>query len=438
MIEKFKKYIFDVCGIKPDAKIILAISGGLDSCVLLDLFLKSNIKIALAHCNFKLRGNESDENELFVKKLAQKHHLSFFVTNFDTQTLQLESKDSIQMIARKLRYDWFQTLLSENNFDFIATAHHKNDNLETVILNFTRGTGISGFHGIKPNQNQIIRPLLFASREEIRQYAIEKNIDYQEDSSNSSIKYHRNLIRHEVIPKLKTINPNLENTVEQTIEKIKVVEQIYADFIKDFSEKCIAKNDTYIEIDILSCKKHEPFVLFSIIESYGFNYVQSKQILNCDVVGNIFYSIDYQLVIDRKKYIISKKAIKKSESILIQNFDSDVVFENQILKFEPVFKKDFKPERNANIIYLSKNTKFPLTLRPWQNGDFIQPFGMKGKKNVSNILIDAKVSVSEKETVFVLASESEIIWVIGYTFSEKYKIISDCEEIIKLILKFRA
>lgn len=436
MNKKFKKYIFEECKIEPNAKVILAISGGLDSCVLLDLFLKSGINFALAHCNFKLRGDESDENERFVSQLALKNNLPFFTKQFETQTLVANSSESTQMLARKLRYDWFQLLLIENNFDFVATAHHKNDVIETSILNFTRGTGISGFHGIKANQNKIIRPLLYATREEIKNYASENNIEYQEDSSNSSTKYYRNLVRHEVIPQLKKINPNIENTIEQTIEKVNVVEKIYADFIADFKQKYVINNkNENIEIEILASKKHDAFILYSIIEVYGFNYQQTKQILTFDKTGNVFYSSDYKLVIDRKKYIISKKTILNFETIFIQDFNTNLVLLNGILTFQRISKSVFNPERNHNCIYLDeKKIKFPLELRKWKNGDTIQPFGMKGRKNVSDILVDAKVPLSEKDTILVLVNDLEIIWILGYAFSEKFKIIADNESIVKISL----
>lgn len=435
MIDQFKKYIFEECKIKPDSKVFLAISGGLDSCVLLDLFLKSGIKIALAHCNFKLRGDESDENEQFVCELAQKNNLLFFLKQFETQTLVANTSESTQMLARKLRYDWFQTLLVENDFDFVATAHHKNDVLETSILNFTRGTGISGFHGIKANQNKIIRPLLFATREEIKNYAILNHIEYQEDSSNLSTKYYRNLIRLEVIPKLKKINPNIENTIEQTVEKVNAVEKIYANYISDFMLKYVKKNIENIEIDMLASKKHDAFVLFSNIEIFGFNYLQTKQILASNKTGSIFYSTDYKLVIDREKYIISKIVVSNFDEILIQNFNSSLILPNKNLEFKQISKADFNPERNPNCIFLDETKiKFPLKLRNWENGDTIQPFGMKGRKKVSDILIDAKVPLFEKDTVLVLLSDSEIIWILGYTFSEKFRITSDNECIVKLSL----
>lgn len=435
MIEKFEKYIFEECKIEPNAKVILAISGGLDSCVLLDLFLKSRINFALAHCNFKLRGDESNENERFVSQLAQKNNLSFFNKQFETQTLVANSNESTQMLARKLRYNWFKLLLIENNFDFVATAHHKNDILETSILNFTRGTGISGFHGIKANRNKIIRPLLFATKEEIKNYASENNIEYQEDSSNLSTKYYRNLVRHEVIPQLKKINPNIENTIEQTIEKVNAVEKIYADFIADFKQKYVTHKIENTEIDILASKNHDAFVLYSIIEVYGFNYQQTKQILTSDKTGNAFYSSDYKLVIDRKKYIISKKLTLNFESIFIHDFDTNLVLPNGILVFQRISRSDFIPERNHHCVYLDeKKIKFPLELRKWKNGDSIQPFGMKGRKNVSDILVDAKVPLSEKNTVLVLVNDSEIIWILGYAFSEKFKIIADNESIVKISL----
>ncbi|TAF75091.1 MAG: tRNA lysidine(34) synthetase TilS [Bacteroidetes bacterium] len=435
MIEKFKKYIFEECKIEPNAKVILAISGGLDSCVVLDLFLKSGINFALAHCNFKLRGDESDENERFVSQLALKNNLPFFTKQFETQTLVANSNESTQMLARKLRYNWFQLLLVENNFDFIATAHHKNDILETSILNFTRGTGISGFHGIKANQNKIIRPLLFATREEIKNYASENNIEYQEDSSNLSTKYYRNLVRHEVIPQLKKINPNIENTIEQTIEKVNAIEIIYADFITDFKQKYVTHKIENTEIDILASKNHNAFVLYSIIEIFGFNYQQTKQILTFDKIGNVFYSSDYKLVIDRKKYIITKKTILNFETIFIQDFNTNLVLPNGLLVFQRISRSDFIPERNHHCVYLDeKKLKFPLALRKWKNGDTIQPFGMKGRKNVSDILVDAKVPLSEKDTILVLVNDLEIIWILGYAFSEKFKIIADNEYITKISL----
>lgn len=436
MIESFKSYFFTVCGIKPEARIILAISGGLDSCVLLDLFLKSKITLALAHCNFQLRAQESDENELFVKNLAEKNNLPIFIKHFNTNELVANSSDSIQMIARKLRYDWFNQLLLENNYEFVATAHHKNDVLETCILNFTRGTGISGFHGIKPQNGILIRPLLFAKRDEISAYSKNNNIDYQEDSSNNSMKYHRNLIRHEVITQLKKINPNIENTIEQTVEKVSAVEAIYEQFVVDFKSKFTSTQSNNFYIDKAEIKKNKPFFLYSLIENYGFNYAQAKQISMTETVGSVFYACNYELHIERQKIVIYRKKNDendRNDTLQIFNLKSDIVVGDKTLKFESVLKSHFTPSRDLNTIFLDESTiKLPLTLRHWKVGDKIQPFGMKGKKNVSDILIDKKVSMNDKSNILVLESSGQIIWVLGYVFSEKFRIHENCLHIIKI------
>lgn len=442
MNNKFKKHINESINIKLDDTILVAASAGIDSCVLIDLLLKNNFKIAIAHCNFQLRGTESSDNHSFIEKIAKNNKLQFFSILFDTLKESKVRKQSIQMVARELRYEWFQKIAKDNNFKYIATGHHTNDSIETVILNLTKGTGIAGLHGIKPLNNNIIRPLLPFSREEILKYATTQSIEWQEDSSNISTKYARNLIRHEVIPILKKINPNLENTFTQTFEKINAIEKIFEKYVENkiIETVKIIQNEIYFDIEKL--KNENSYVIYKLIENYGFNYYQSKELLlllhkiNCS--GKILYSTDYQLIIDRLFFIISiKKPI-----IILETIINEPIFKielhNQIITSEIIEINSFKLTKKNNICYFDLNeVKFPLKIRTWKHGDKIAPFGMKGKKNISDILIDYKIPQKEKSNFLVIEdADNEVISLVNLKASNKNKISLETKKVIKITSNF--
>lgn len=418
--------------------VLLAVSGGVDSVVMCELFDQMNQKFSIAHCNFQLRGKESDQDEEFVRKLAEKYKVPFFSKKFNTLVYTENEGISTQMGARNLRYQWFEQLQKEKNIQKLATAHHQNDVLETVLLNMSRGTGIAGFHGIAASHNNIIRPLLFLKKEEIIEYATVQKLKWKEDKSNNSNKYKRNLIRNKVIPLLKKLNPNLEKTMMSTVSKMEGAEWIVQDFIKQFKKNAFTqrRNDVLIDINQIPKNNHTAFILFEGIREYGFSYnncLNLSEVLESSQSGLQFFSSSHRLIKDRKKLVIVK--LEKEVDLCFQILENTkhILLNDYVLLCSFIDKKeiDFNQE---NHIYLDPKTiTFPLNIRTWKHGDRFQPYGMKGKyKKISDLLIDMKVPLNEKEKVMVMCSEESILAVLGYRTSEVSKVTSFTEKVYKI------
>ena len=438
MLPDFLKNIQDNQLFHPTDKILLAISGGMDSVVLADLLHKAKINFGMAHCNFCLRGEESEADEDFVKKLAKKYKVSIHVEKFDTVAFADTEKVSIQMAARMLRYAWFDKIISKENYQYLVTAHHQNDVLETVILNFTRGTGISGFHGIRPKSGHIVRPLLYADREQIRDYVAERQLAWREDSSNESNKYARNLVRNEVIPLLKNINSNLEQTIFQTVEKVDAIEaNFYTEVDTLYTQ--FAKNEKgVIYLDMSKIGKLEPIYLFEILKNYNFNYLQTKEILEVlhEQAGKQFVSPTHVLVKDRSQLVITPKDISGFTSIEINVEDKEVEIPDLKLMIEKIQNSKLKIQNSKLIAMLDfEKLKFPLKLRKWKEGDWFIPLGMHGKKKISDLLVDQKVPLNLKSKVYVLTSGDSIVWVVGIRIDDRFKISENTENCYQIKLK---
>jgi len=418
-------------------KILIAVSGGVDSIVLLDMlcaatsiFDDKSLHFALAHCNFQLRGQESEDDELFVRKLAEKYEIPFFCKRFDTQAITEEKKSSIQIVARNLRYTWFYELLEKLDFQYIATAHHQNDSIETVLYNLTKGTGIAGLHGILPKNGKIIRPLLSSSKNEILDYAIENQLLWREDSSNASDKYSRNLIRHQVIPILHKINPNLEETFKDNILRISAVERIFREEVRRFKEKISIitienKEEIYhLDIEKIRNESENLIKLHEILKDFGFNFTQTKLIINSldKSAGKLFHSNTHTLLRDRKTLIIRK--YKEAQTANTDFLDYST-FEKSI---------DFQPSKEKNKVHLDfDKIGTNLKLRLWENGDTFQPIGMKGKtKKISDFLNDLKIPLNSKRQVHVVTADGQIAWVVGYRIDERFKVTEKTKNIITL------
>ena len=404
-----------------DEKVLLTVSGGIDSVVLAYSLHHLGFQFAIAHCNFHLRNNESDEDENFVKQLASDLNVGFYKKDFDTISKSNKEGISIQMAARDLRYSWFEEVRHTNGFHKIATAHHQNDVLETVLLNLVRGSGIAGFHGIKAKNGLIVRPLLFARREEIENYAAENKIVWREDSSNASNKYARNLIRNEVIPLLKQLNPSLEQTIKSTTEKILLTESFLESELEIKTNPLLKWNNRTgkIEINAILSEKNSLFLLFSILQKFGFELEACKQILDSasKTAGKIFYSSKYQLIKDRNSWLLHAKETEKFESVLIyaktQNLAIASDKELNIEIIEGGIERIDSLKKTKAIFFDFEKLSFPLIIRKWKQGDVIQPFGMIGTKKVSDILIDSKIDRIVKDEVLVLESEEKILGIIG-------------------------
>ncbi|QHT67497.1 tRNA lysidine(34) synthetase TilS [Rhodocytophaga rosea] len=439
MLEKFLGYTSEKELFQPSDHILLAVSGGIDSVVMSHLFYKAKLNFAIAHCNFGLRGAESDEDELFVKKLAKKYKVPFYSDTFETEAFAQQEKISIQMAARTLRYRWFEQLLNNHGFQYLATAHHLNDILETVLFNLTKGTGISGLHGIQPKLNRIIRPLLFADKEQIYAYVVEHQLAWREDSSNQSSKYQRNLIRNEVIPLLKTINPNLEETIQHTIEKVVSVERIFEEDMHQLKSRLVQQKTDIMYIDFIALQQEfEPVIKLSyLLKEYQFSFTQTKDIwqsLGAES-GRRFESPTHTLVKDRTSLIITPKALNEFISTSIEK--EQLSFQNEFihLHFETMDAKDFTITPNSQVACLDLATlQFPLKLRRWKEGDWFCPLGMNKKKKISDFLIDTKVPVNLKSRIWVLTSNGSIVWIVGHRIDNRFKITDKTEQVLQISL----
>ncbi|MAX70325.1 MAG: tRNA lysidine(34) synthetase TilS [Flavobacteriaceae bacterium] len=442
MLNAFKNHIEEQFSFLKKSRLVIAISGGIDSVVLAHLCHKLNFDFALAHCNFNLRGKESDADEDFVLDLGEQLDIEVFVQNFDTEVYAEENKCSIQMAARELRYDWFSELAQQLNFDYILTAHHADDNLETFLINFTRGTGLNGLTGIPELNGNIARPLLPFSRETIEAYAKSENIVWREDSSNSSTKYLRNKLRHDVIPILKEINPNVLDSFQNTLSNLKETEAIVNQSIKNFLSKAILKEEentiTYAVSEFKKQNNPKAF-LFEAFKDCGFTEWNDAEGL---------------LDAETGKYIASNthKLTKHREFLILTDCHSELVSESQsgmfLTKSDVEIGKIKTPigilffdeaealmDNSKTIIYIdAEKLNYPLELRPWETGDVFHPIGMKGKKKVSKYLKDEKLTPSEKENTWDLTSENKIVWVVGRRADERFKVTDQTNKILKIAL----
>jgi tRNA(Ile)-lysidine synthase len=416
---------------------LLTVSGGVDSVVMADLFHSAGLKAAIAHCNFGLRGEDSDGDELFVKDLASRYQFPFYVRHFETKSYAKQNGVSTQMAARDLRYNWFEEIRKEG-FGYIATAHHANDALETVLLNLVRGTGIAGLCGIHPVKGNLLRPMLFADKDQIIAHAHERGLSWREDVSNDSVDYKRNLIRKAVVPVLKQLNPSLEHTFQVTAEKIRAADGLLTahltDWKTDFEEK--ESGELVIPKVKLTGIQDAAYLLGSVIEDLGFSYIQSRQIVSVmdGEPGAFFFSATHQLLIERDALIVRARSVTESKIRTYMNGVGEFVSDGARITVTEV-NGEIELGKDRHIIYLkSEALKFPLIARNWEHGDVFCPFGMKGKrKKVSDVLIDAKYSRFEKEKVKVLTDAGgQILWLIGIRTDERQRIGEGVQQLFRV------
>jgi len=427
MIHAFLKNISKNQLCSKDDKILLAVSGGMDSVCLSYLCKEAELSFGIAHCNFKLRGTESDQDEVFVKSLAEQLGVSFYSQAFDTASYAKDHKASIQMAARNLRYEWLEKIRQEGQFTFIATAHHLNDSIETVLYNFSKGCGIRGLHGILSKNQNIIRPILFASRAEIAEYVKAHGIDYREDASNASDKYSRNFIRHQIIPKLKELNPSFEKSTAETIEKIKETEFLFQQIVNQYKEDVVEEN---IDHSIIHYKKlpdeAASTLLFEILNPFGFNSAQIKMMLETDHQSGIsFYSDSHILLLDREHFLLKKNEPPKQVTLNVKENEEAIFIKDKMIVFEKLTSIPSPiPTSPLQAILDFEKLTFPLQIRPWKAGDIFQPIGMNGKhQKIQDFLTHKKLSRFEKEEVHVLESAGQICWVLGMRIDERFKVV---------------
>ncbi|MFM2224755.1 MAG: hypothetical protein RJA07_957 [Bacteroidota bacterium] len=410
-------------------KIIVACSGGCDSVVLSVLLHQLNYKIVVAHCNFQLRGNEANEDEQFVKTLAEQLKIDFHVVHFDTEKYATENKLSIQQAARNLRYEWFEKLRTEIGFDKIATAHHLNDSIETTFINLIRGTGIAGLTGISSRNEKIVRPLLFAERNELEEYAKQHSIPFRTDSSNLNDDYTRNKIRHQIIPLLKEINPSFEKTMQKNIERFAATENIFAASVQRKISKAIVQHKTEWRINLKLIHHHVAYstLLFEMLKPFGFNASQVDSIVEAKELksGAEYFSEKFRMVLHQHFLIITDNKPKENSVLFIEQNQNEIQLLNAILKIKKIdWHAEMKFENDKNIAMMdAKNITFPLVLRRWKQGDYFYPLGMnRKKKKLSDFFTQQKLSIIEKEKTWLLCSGDYIVWVLGMRQDERFKI----------------
>ncbi|HEY4784801.1 MAG TPA: tRNA lysidine(34) synthetase TilS [Bacteroidales bacterium] len=433
LFEKFKQVIHTV----PEKKFLLAVSGGIDSMVMMHLFYRLKSSCAVVHCNFQLRGEESDGDEAFVREQASKLYYKAFVTRFETEEYALENHLSIQMAARELRYTWFEKLLKVHQFDFISVAHNRDDAIETFFINLARGSGIAGLTGMRPTNGNVIRPLLSASRAEIEQYANENGITFREDSSNASDKYLRNYIRHQLIPDFEEAFPHFRETMAQNLEKLNDAYSFYKQAVNDEIDKITRLNEKLLFIDIpqLLTTPASKTVLFEILKNYGFSPATVDEIFNVTraISGKQFVSATHKLVKDRDCFIVSE--LENEGNIRYYVDESTKAIENPIhLTLEILDKTmDFLIEKRPTLAFLDYDKlEFPLMLRKWQPGDYFAPLGMNGMKKLSDFFIDQKLSLIDKQNTWLLLSGNHIVWVIGKRIDDRFKVTETTQRILKI------
>ncbi|MFY0654248.1 MAG: tRNA lysidine(34) synthetase TilS [Cyclobacteriaceae bacterium] len=408
-------------------KILVAVSGGVDSVVLARLFHEAQLKFAIAHCNFGLRSTESDGDEHFVQDVAKDLKVTFHVKNFETSAYAEEKKLSIQEAARELRYRWFEELCSEFGYDKVATAHHSSDQTETILYNLTKGCGVSGIRGIPLANERIIRPLMFASRIEVLSYAKENDIVWREDSSNNEDKYSRNLIRHKVVPELRKINPGIDKTIERNSEIYRETELLVKDQAQLIVEEYGVEENggLIIKVDWVKEKVGSKLLLYTIIQDYGFNFDQAENVYECleGQAGKTFFSSDFELTVDRSKIFIGKKQEEEGFDVEIQTYDKEVDIKGSSYRFNTVEAENFTLIKNQNFAFLDYDLlEFPLKARSWKEGDKFVPLGMNSGKKLSDFMIDQKIPLNLKGAVVLVESGGEIVWVAGYRLSELFKV----------------
>ncbi|WP_299247819.1 tRNA lysidine(34) synthetase TilS [uncultured Aquimarina sp.] len=436
MIRKFKAHIEDHLSFLKEKKLLIACSGGLDSIVLTYMCHVLSLDFGIAHCNFKLRGKESEGDEEFVSEVAKKMTVPFFVTTFETEQYAKNHKLSIQMAARELRYDWFRELILEYQFDYVLTAHHKDDNLETFLINLSRGTGIDGLTGIPEINDIYVRPLLPFSRSQILEFAEKNAINWREDSSNSSTKYIRNKLRHDVIPELLGISPQFLQNFETTLDHLKQTSA----FVKNQVDSVRKDVFEYSELDTIKIPIYklqqydEPKTyLYFLLKEYGFTaWDDIVQMLTAQS-GKQVFSTTHRLVKNRGYLLLCPIIEEVSDRVYkIPEEENMIIIPSGMIKLKEVSELS---NTDLKTIYVDKEKlKYPLIVRKWKEGDYFYPLGMKGKKKLSKYFKDEKLSLLAKERVWLLCSEDDIIWIINYRADNRYKINPKTKQLLKVTI----
>ncbi len=420
-----------------EKKILLAISGGVDSVALADLLFRSDIDFEMAHCNFQLRAEDSDKDAVFVSELAARYKKHLYTATFHTNAVARERKTGIEETARNLRYDWFASLMKANDsLALLATAHHANDNIETLLINFFRGTGIAGLTGIPVKNNCIIRPLLFTGRKEITNYAQQQGLAWREDITNLSDDYTRNAFRLTILPAIQKHFPNVENNLLQNISRFRDITLLYTQAVERHKKKLVEVRGKELFLPILKWQKTpaNTTLLWEVIRNYHFTSGQVAEVEKLFTADNGSYvsSASHRIFRNRNHLVISELNTQNAGMILVEEHDTEIKFAGGRLKFS-CYANDNRILTDKNIALLdAARIKFPLILRKWKPGDYFYPLGMKKKKKLSRFFIDNKLSLTGKENIYVIESDKKIGWIVGMRIDERVKVSSLTNKIIKI------
>ncbi len=440
LLEKFRANIQNENLFNQKDVLLIAVSGGVDSVVLCELCKQAGYDFAIAHCNFQLRGDESNRDETFVKTLAAKYSVEVLVNKFETNAFASANKMSIQVAARVLRYGWFKELINDktSSYKYLLTAHHANDNIETLLMNFYKGTGITGLRGILPKQGNIIRPLLFAKKEELVAFAKTNDLSFVEDSSNALDKYSRNYLRNQFIPVVEKLYPQAEENLIDNLHRFRDIEILYQQSIQLHKKKLIEQKGNEIHIPVLKLKKTVPLhsVLYEILKDFGFTAKQTDDAIHLldAESGKYILSSSHRLIKNRNWLIIAAIDTKDTGQILIEG-EADVDFINGQLEIKKIVNKQTSIVNNQTVAQLDFATiQYPFLLRKWKKGDYFYPLGMTKKKKLSRFFGDLKLSLLQKEKIWVIEMNKKIIWVVGYRIDDRFKLSDQTKEILEIKL----
>ncbi len=439
MLQKFKSFISEYQLFSPGNQVLLAVSGGVDSMVMAKLFYQAGYRFGIAHCNFQLRSSESDDDERFVASMADQYEVPFYTTKFCTSDFADIRKISIQMAARELRYAWFEEIRHQEEFDLIATAHHLDDQIETLFINLLRGCGIAGLHGIPIQNGKLVRPLLFASREEILTYAVEHDIGFREDSSNSSLNYTRNKIRHQLIPLLESIEPEYAKQITTTVQRIQGVESILKPYVAKNRSELIRREKDKLVIEIGELRKLKPLQawMYELLSPFEFNESTIRNLIRSlgSESGKSFHSASHRIIKDRNQLIITSisdgNQNEVSETLFIDESTDGIDLPIRLSFHSVIIENEYQisPEKNTATFDQTK-LSFPLTLRRWQPGDYFFPYGMNKRKKLSDFFIDEKIPIPDKERCWLLCSGDNIVWVIGHRIDHRFRVTKRTKELL--------
>jgi len=440
MLERFLQFISRHKLIDVHDRVLLAISGGIDSIVMCELFHQSGIPFDIAHCNFSLRGEESDGDEQFVRSLAERMKVKIYVKKFDTLKYAENEGISIQMAARDLRYIWFKELALDHLYNKVAIAHNLNDQAETFFINLLRGTGIAGLRAMKPNNEGYIRPLLSFPREDIEGFATEHECAFREDSSNRSDKYLRNRIRHHLIPLLKELQPALYPVFSETLERLADTETVFLNEIERQRQLIVSVNGNRYLINIEKLLHLNPIetYLFEFLKPFEFNETAVSQLISVlnDISGKVFLSVTHRLIKDRESLIIEPLTESFHERLEVLIEENTVIPEVPFyIEFKILDRYQFTAFNPSPLMAWLDRDKltFPLTLRRMQTGDKFRPLGMNGFRKLSDFLTDLKIPLPDKQNTWVVTSGEDIVWVVGHRIDDRYKVTTQTKTIFKIV-----